>query len=129
MHAMTQLLTKREFHQDLNYFLRRLITQAEEIDTNSIQKVFIEICEDHINRHGRLFYFDLLLYADLYINIDRAIYHRNHAQYQLIYKRGVHQVLNKFPNQILFQNPFGRGYTTWTEKEDDERLIHSVFND
>ena len=129
MHAMTQLLQKQEFHHDLNFFLRRLNIHVGEIDTDSIQKAFIEICEDHIRRHGRLFYVDLLIYADLYINVDRAIYHRNQAQYQLLYRKGVYIVLNKFPNQILFQNPFGRGCITWAEKKEADEYMDDLLNE
>ena len=126
---MLQFVPKQEFHQDLNYFLRRLIIANREIDTDLIQKVFVEICENHIDRHGRLFYDDMLIYADLYINIDRAIYHRNQVQYQHLYKKGVSKVLNTFPNQILLKNPFGIGCITWAEKEKEDEFLRDILDE
>lgn len=123
MHAMIQMYSKQEFHKDIDFFLRRLRIHVGELDTDSIQKAFVEICDDHIRKYGRLFYNDLLIYADLYINIDRAIYHRNTAQYQLLYRKGVYAVLTKFSDKILCQNNFGRGYITWAEKEEQEKEI------
>ena len=132
--ALTQLIPKQEFNQDLNFFLDRLISSNKEVDTEYIQQIFVDICYDHIVRLGRLFYFDLLTYADLYINIDRAIYHRNKIQYQLLYRDSVYLILNKYPTKILIQKSlFGNRIITWAEKleedEEDEEFIRNYFNE
>ena len=115
IYAMTPLVQKKEFYEDLNFFLKRLIIPIGEIDTEFIQSAFMDICIEHIYKHGRMFFYDLLIYADLYINIDRAIYNRDSAQYQLLYRQGVYKVMDKFPQKVLFQNPFGRDCITWAE--------------
>ena len=132
--ALTQLISKQEFNQDLNFFLDRLISSNKEVDTEYIQQIFVDMCLDHIVRLGRLFYFDLLTYADLYINIDRAIYHRNKIQYQLLYRDSVYLILNKYPTRILIQKSLlGNRIITWAEKleedEEDEEFIRIYFNE
>lgn len=115
---LTQIISKQDFHNDLKSFLRKLNTSPKNVDTELIQEVFIEICEEHIRRFGRLWYSDLLIYADLYINIDRAIYHRNEVQYKLLYKKGVNKVLEKFSKKIYFPNPMENSYLTWEDIKD-----------
>ncbi len=110
------LIAKEEFNNDLNKYLRKLIVSVKEVTTELIQDVFIEMCENHIRDIGRLWFNDLLYYADMYINIDRAIYHRNTAQYKLLYKESVNKIIYKFPSKVLFPNPFfGKGGLTLDE--------------
>ena len=126
----TQLIfiTKEEFYNDLNKYLRKLIISVREVTTEFIQDIFIEMCEDHIKQIGRLWFNDLLFYADMYINIDRAIYHRNTAQYKQLYKDAVNNALTKFSSKIIFPSLYGgrAGVTLDELKEEFKDMMNQL---
>lgn len=68
----------------------------------------------HIRKYGRLLYIDLLMYMDTYINIIQAIFSESMRVYHNIYKRVTYLALNTFPNNILFQDMFGKVYS-WAD--------------
>lgn len=126
--VQSNLIAKGEFYEDLNKYLRKLIVSVREVTTEFIQDVCIEMCKDHISEIGRLWFNDLLYYADLYINIDRAIYHRNTAQYKLLYKDTLNKIISKFPSKVLFPNPFfGKGGLTLDQVKNEFDEMESTI--
>lgn len=111
---LAQIISREEFFEDLNNFLEKIIVSVRKVDADFLQTVLVAICDSHIGKFGRLWYNDLLIYADLYITIDRAIFNRTIDQYRSLYQQGVYKVLNKFPKKVLFPSPMGGSYT-WDE--------------
>ena len=111
----SQILTDlNTFTEDFRNFVTRLNRLHKPLEGQMLAEVLEDVCEEHINRYSRLLYNDLLNYVDLYIHINHAIFESPMDVYQDIYKFGVYRVLNKFPNNVVFQGPFGTTYT-WAD--------------
>ncbi len=103
-----------EFQNDLNIFIDKIISNNKEITHELLNMALLSICKDHINRCGRLLYFDLLGYVDLATFIDKAIYSGTDESYHSFYRYSVYSVLNTFPQKVWFQNPLG-GFYSWAD--------------
>lgn len=111
MQHMNLMISRQEFFEDLNAFLRKVVLSVQKVETGFLQRILVDICRDHISKFGRLWYNDLLMYADLYITIDKAIFKRQIQQYHNLYRVGVYRVLNEFPKNVLFPSPMGGSYS------------------
>lgn len=119
--SISQAITKEEmwqacdeFQNDLNLFINKVTSCDREVSHELLDMALFAICKDHINRCGRLLYFDLLGYVDLATFVDKAIYDGTIESYHSFYRRSVYNVMNSFPHQVLFQNPLG-GFYSWAD--------------
>lgn len=103
-----------DFEEDFNMFTSMINNTNRLIDQEMLDRILIQICNIHIRKHGRLFYIDLLMYMDTYINIIQAIFNEPAETYHNIYKRVTYLALNTYPNNILFQDMFGKVYS-WAD--------------
>ena len=103
-----------EFQNDLKLFVNKIISYNIEITHELLNQVLLSICKDHINKCGRLLFFDLLGYADLATFVDKAIYSGTVESYHSFYRYSVYNVMNTFPQNVLYQNPLG-GFYSWSD--------------
>lgn len=103
-----------EFNKDLNLFIEIIIATQREVTHEIIDYALLEVCKKHIRKCGRLLYFDLLGYADLATYVEMAIYSGTIDTYHSYYKHSVNNVLNAYPEKVMFQNPFG-GLNSWAD--------------
>lgn len=114
MQNMGLIISRQDYFEDLNNFLKKVIISNRVIDPEFIQSVLVDICKEHINKFGRLWYNDLIIYTDLYIAIEKAIFKHSLQQSQNLYRLSIYKVLNKFPTKILFPSPMG-GHYSWAD--------------
>lgn len=103
-----------DFQNDLNLYINKITSYNREVTHELLNIALLAICKDHINKYGRLLYFDLLGYVDLATFVDKAIYDGTIESYHSFYRYSVYNVMNSFPHQVLFQNPLG-GLYSWAD--------------
>lgn len=91
----------KTFANDLQSIVNKIVAMNMEVTYECLQDAFLHICDDHINRFGRLFYHDLLSYADLATYVSMAIYDAPTDAYHSFYKNAVYNVMNTFPTKVL----------------------------
>ena len=91
----------KEFTNDLHAFVNEIVATNMEITYECLQNAFLQICNKHINRFGRLFYHDLLSYADLATYVSMAIYELPTEEHHSFYKNAVYNAMNTFPTKVL----------------------------
>lgn len=105
--AHEDMIPVEDFQNDLNNFVNRLNKLRRPIEGHHIAEVLEDICEEHIGKYGRLIFYDLLTYADLYIKINSAIFESPIHIYQDIYKCAIYRILDKFAEHVVVQSPLG----------------------
>lgn len=103
-----------DFKKDLNNFVTKLDKKHMLIEYEMLQQVLQQLCEEHIKTYGRLMYVDLLMLIDVFICVDFAIYSGDLDNYHRLYKNEVYRLLDTFPKDIKFINPFG-GIYSWAD--------------
>lgn len=90
-----------EFANDLKALVNKIVVTNEEVTYESLQDAFLQICDNHIRRFNRLFFHDLLGYADLATYVGMAIYDLPTDAYHSFYKEAVYRVMNVYPSKVL----------------------------
>lgn len=91
----------KAFSIDLQSIVNKIVAMNKKVTCECLQDAFLQICNDHINRFGRLFYHDLLSYADLATYVSMAIYDLPTEEYHSFYKNAVYNATNTFPTKVL----------------------------
>lgn len=90
-----------DFTNDLQSFVNKIVAMNEEVTYECLQNALLQVCSDHIRRFNRLFYHDLLGYADLATYVSMAIYNLPTEAYHSFYKDAVDRVMNAYPTKVL----------------------------
>lgn len=112
--SYSELVPISSFQDDMNLFVSYLERQKKPLETIMLFDALAYVCKKHIERFGRLIYGDLLSYVDVFIYVDYAIFQSDLSTYHNLYNKAVYYILNKFPNNVIFQGPFGSSYT-WAD--------------
>ena len=118
-YTLSEAIPIDDFQNDLNQFVNYLENLHMPIKIEMLCEALIIVCKKHIERCGRLLYVDLLSYVDVFIYVDFAIFSSDENIYRNIYKKAVYLILEKFPNNILFQNGLN-GFHSWADIPADD---------